>query len=474
MFGKRLSNPPADDSEALKLIQAVIAGKKTPEEGAAQIIKYWFPVELFKSNHAKSLWLTRQDSLHEMDTLATELHNRGQTAGARRLAEMNWILAQRSDDASLMAQCAATLAQLLVGDPAAAEQRLALLEFCVPEVITWDHVDQHGKAVMLAHLADARYMTSGADPVRKRRTVQSIEQALALETYLEEEWQAHLYRAAGLLYDELAETEVDLRRSIECNQKALAFFRRETHPEDYASVLNNLGNSYRDLGERTGDSQLLEQALRCYDQALPLRTDPRLALRTKGNRDRALKSLTELQQGHRVPQPELDRHTLSQAENLARHGDDLYFAAQKQGTDRDKQLQGAATCYLEASKLLGRAAPARTRAEILHRLAALFITSTDDDELWTGFCFANATRRLAQGWRPGSLASVDFHKGMALVKIGYPQQEQYLRPAETLLRQALPILKTQGRPGEYDGARKFLDMCQGLLDGSLLRKLSTD
>ncbi len=463
MFRKRKSPPQAESPEVTEIISAVVQGNKTPEEAAVQLGKYWFPKEELQSPRAHLVIQNRQDSLRTFDRTATELSNRGEHAGARRLAEMNWILAKRSVDQRLVAQCAATLAQFLVGDPSAADRRLALLEYCVPEVLTWDHIQGVSRAVMLANLADARYVTARGDPGRMRKAVQTIEQALEMESFLDEAWLSHLYMAAGVLYNDLAESTDDLRRSVACNENALTLVRRETDPARYASVLNNLGNSYRDLGARTRDAGLLEKAIAHYDQALPYRSDPRLRLRTQGNKAQAERTLKELQSGAALSQPTAERGVLDQVEELVHAGDDMYFASIKGGPDQQAQLGSAADHYLEAMKLLGRDAPPRTRAEILHRLAALFVTSTDDDELWTGLCFASATRRLGQEWRASSLASVDYHRGQMLVKIGFPDQEQYLRPAETLLRQALPVLKAQGRPGEYEQAGNYLKMCLKLL-----------
>jgi len=464
MFRKNKSPLQAESPEVTEIIYALVQGEKTPEEAAAQLGKYWFPSEELRSDKARFVIQTRQDSMRTLDNTATALSNQGEHAGARRLAEMNWILAQRSADQRLMTQCAATLAQLLVGDPSAADRRLALLEFCVPEVLTWDHIKGVSRAVMLANLADARYMAARSDPHRMRKSVQTVEQALEMAAFLDEAWLCHLYMAAGTLYNDLAESEDDLRRSVECNEKALSLVRRETDAERYASVLNNLGNSCRDLGARTRDARLLEKAIDCYDKALPYRSDPRLRLRTQGNKTQAQHILEDLRSGAAAPLSTAERSVLGQVKELVHAGDDMYFASSKAGPQQQAQLRSAADYYLQAMKLLGCDAPPKTRAEILHRLATLFVTSTDDDELWTGLCFASATRRLGQEWRASSLASVDYHRGQMLVKIGFPDQEQYLRPAETLLRQTLPVLKAQGRPGEYEQASKYLEMCLDLLD----------
>lgn len=464
MFRKRKSAPSAERPEALQIIQDVIEGKLVPEEGAAQLKKHWFPSELMRARSKRPLIQTRSDSLRDLDGAATQLANQGQLAGARRLAELNWILAQRNDDQELMAQCAATLAQLLTGDAPAAERRLQLLEFCVPEVLSWDHVNDAMRAVMLANLADARYMTAGSDQRRERKAVQTIEQALELQSHLDDNWLGHLYRAAGTLYNELAQGD-DLRRSVECNEKALGYYNPKRDAASYGSVLNNLGNSYRDLGRHAGDIHLLEQAIETYDKALPCRADPRLRQRTLGNKSQAQRALEELQRGGSATRPVADKSLLDQVKRLAGTGDDRFFASSKEGPQQESMRKSAAEHYLQAMKLLGREGPPDARAEILHRLAALFFSSTDDDKLWTAFCFANATRRLGTGWRASSLAAVDMHKGHMLTKIGYPNLQQYLKPAEALLQQALPVLKKQGRPGEYDQASKYLEMCQMILNG---------
>lgn len=470
MFRKRKPAPSAENPEALKIIQDVIEGKLVPEEGATQLKKHWFPSELMRAKRKRSLIQTRSDSLKALDGTATELANQGQVVGARRLAELNWILAQRNDDQELMAQCAATLAQLLTGDASAAERRLQLLEFCVPEVLSWGHVNDAMRAVMLANLADVRYMTAGGDQRRERRAVQTIEQALELQRYLDDNWLGHLYRAAGTLYNELAKGD-DLRRSVECNEKALGYYNPKRDAASYGSILNNLGNSYRDLGRHAGDIHLLERAIETYDQALPYRADPRLRQRTLGNKSQAQRALEELQRGAPAPPPAADRSLLDQVERLAHTGDDRFFASSEEGPQQQSMRKSAAEHYLQAMKLLGRDGPPDARAEILHRLAALFIGSTDDDALWAGFCFASATRRLGTGWRPSSLATVDMHKGQMLTIIGYPGLEQYLKPAEALLQQALPILKKQGRPGEHDQVRKYLEMCRMMLNGTDLSDL---
>ena len=53
-----------------------------------------------------------------LDHTATNLCNNGCKDEAKRLSEMNWIIAKRMENREMMVQCAAILAQMLTGDPA--------------------------------------------------------------------------------------------------------------------------------------------------------------------------------------------------------------------------------------------------------------------------------------------------------------------------------------------------------------------
>jgi hypothetical protein len=451
----------ASDEVALEAIRAVVKGQIAPFEGASRLAGRWVPVEAVGGPAAGELRAIRGDSIGALCDATIEMSNSGSLEEARRLGELTWILAKRFANRDAMVQAAATLAQMMTGDRVATRERLELLEFAVPEVTTWDR-PVAVKAAMLANLADARFHETRGDDDRLRATIAACDAALEHAGELDELWLRRVHYIAGSAYNELARGEDDLRAAVAHLRAAL---RPGASEDEYASTLNNLGNAWRDLGILTADPHALETAITCYNEALHLRRDDRLRLRTEGNRARAERALAELAatpSGGGEPGDAASR----ELDSLLRSGDDAFHDAQQDGADADALRKRAAADYVAAAALLNRDAPPRVRAEVMHRLAVLFLSWDDDDRLWTGLCFASAVRRLgAADWREVSLARVDAHMGEMLTVIGYLGDPAYLRRGEALLRDAMPILEAEGQPGEFDRVRGLHEMCTSLLEG---------
>jgi hypothetical protein len=210
----------AFDPEAQLIIQQVMEGKLVPNEGATRLSSYWSPKEIYRGSQEFVLQI-RVDSLAQLDYAATDLEHRGRCAEARRLAELNWILANKLEDRDLMVQCAATLAQLMTGNLTAVERRLSLLEFAVPVVLTWDRPSLI-KATMLAFLADAQFTKADVSVEARRANIKVCEQALSFGAALQDYWVERLHFIAGTRYNDLAETTADLEASVAHLRMALA------------------------------------------------------------------------------------------------------------------------------------------------------------------------------------------------------------------------------------------------------------
>lgn len=450
MTGDFLADTASDDA-ALEAIRAVVDGDIPPLEGASRLRGRWVPVEAAGT-------ATRDDSLGALCEATIELSNAGRPEQARRLGELAWILARGFENRDAMVQCAATLAQTMTSDPGATRQRLELLEFAVPEVVRWDRPAAI-KAAMLANLADARFNEARSDDDRLRATIAACHMALERASDLDELWLRRVHFIAGTAYNELAGDEADLRASIAHLREAL---RPGASEEEHASTLNNLGNAWRDLGILTADRHALETAIACYDEAAPLRGDDRRRERTEANRERAERALADLDvtpSGGGEPPDGSSR----ELESLVKSGDDAFYDSQQDRTDADAFRKRAAADYVAAATLLSPDTPPRLRAEVMHRLAVLFLSWDDDDKLWTGVCFANAARRRgAADWRAVNLARIDFHMGEMLAVIGYLGDPAYLRRAEALLDDAIPILEAEGSPSELSRARRLHEMCTTL------------
>jgi len=435
------------DSDLLKVIDSITSEKITPQAGAKKIKRF----------------LLRVISLNELDHLSTQMNNQGVRVDALRLAEMNMILADDHKDEKLRVQCACTLAQLLSGDRQRMEERWQLLEYTVPELLKWN-VSGYIKGTMVAHLADARFNVSGNQPSLHSGVVEAAEQALAYKNDIDELMLGRLYFIAGTTLDEMGEDEKTLTRSVQYLEAALQYYTLKKYPEEYASTLNNLGNSYKHLGMVKNDRKLLKKAIKVYDEALPYRVAPQLKVRTQNNRKEAVDLLEKLTSNKPLPKKFTESTKDQRIRALLRAGDDSFYASLQKDTGHERDRQAAADKYLEASRLVRRDASPGVRAEIYHRLATLFLRATEDDPLWTAYCFANATRRLAQGhWQEVSQTRVAMHQGEALAKIGFPDHERYLKHAEELLRTSLPTMEAQGHPGESDECSKYLGMCLSIL-----------
>ena len=444
--------------DAADVIRAVVTGEIDPQVGAAQLAKIWVPAEEL-GTRAGEPPSHLHGSVASLDDAANQLVSEGQSAAARRLAELNWLLARHAGDEDVAVRCAATLAQLMISDPAAIRRRLDLLEYAVPPILA-SRRPTIVKAAMLCNLADARFNAAAGDPDAITATLDACKRAISIGTELGDVWLARIHLIAGTVLQDLGDLtdgEDHYRESIDFLTSALRYCGPEQDPDQYASALNNLGNSYRKLGDRTGDAALIHEAIRCYDLALPYRHDAALIRRTQSNRAEALHLLRRLSATTNDPQaPDTNPSTGTNARIAALLAAGDGALTQSNGDEEaDEALRRLATDrYLAAAKLADRSTPPRVRAEVYHRLAGGFISAEEDDALWTGVCFAAAAHRLGAGaWRRASLAAVSYHIGFMLMKIGLPDQRTYLRKAEAMLRDSLPPLAEGGRPGELEQAK---------------------
>jgi tetratricopeptide (TPR) repeat protein len=449
--------------EASDIITAVITGEVDPEQGATRLAGVWVPAEELGSGSGRQS-APPQGSVASLNQLASQLATTGQNAEARRLAELNWLLARHAADETAAVQCAATLAQLLGSDQAAVKRRLDLLEYAVPEVLASDDPDLV-KAVLLANLAEARYNAAGGDPDTLTAAIDASRQALAIDADLGEAWLADLHFMAGTALQtlgDLANDEGHYRESIASLTEVLNYYGPQHQPQGYASALNNLGNSYRKLAARTGDAALAQTAIECFDLALPYRPDGALTRTTQANRAAAVRLLETMSAATQAPPhgDGADVPARTEAAAFLEAGDAALTEMRAIGDEAPAFRRLATDRYLAAAKLTGRDSPPDLRARVYHRLATAFATADEDDALWTGVCFATAARRLGgEALAPAEQGRLAFHLGFMLMKIGLPDQLAYLRKAEALLKEALPLLKASNDPGERDYAAGLHDGC---------------
>ncbi len=454
--------------DATDVITAVVSGEIDPQLGAARLTAIWIPAEELNTQADQPSSHLR-GSVASLDDVASQLASKGHTAAARRLAELNWLLARRAVNEDVAVRCAATLAQLMISDPAAVRRRLDLLEYAVPPILASQR-PAIVKAVMLCNLADARFNASAGDPEAISATIDACKQAISMGADVGDAWLAQMHFIAGTALQDLGDLTDDedhYRASIDSLTATLRYCAPEQNADQYAGVLNNLGYSYRKLGDHTGNAALIREAIRCYDLALPYHHDAALIRRTEGNRAEAQRLLARSSAAaddSQKPDAKPNAGTDARIAALLAAGDGALSESRRTGEADEALRQLATDRYLAAAKLADRKTPPDVRAEVYHRLAGGFVSADEDDALWTGVCFAAAARRLGTGaWRRASLAAVSFHIGFMLMKIGLPDQHIYLHKAEALLRDALGPLAAEGRPGEFDQATAAHEGCLTLL-----------
>jgi tetratricopeptide (TPR) repeat protein len=105
----------------------------------------------------------------------------------------------------------------------------------------------------------------------------------------------------GVAYCYLAKVEdraANLRRAVECHQRALQYRTPESAPLDYAETQHNLGDAYRGLAELEDRAANLRRAVECYQRALQYRTPESAPLdyaATQNNFGNAYRALAELE-----------------------------------------------------------------------------------------------------------------------------------------------------------------------------------
>lgn len=456
--------------EASAVITDVINGEVDPEQGATRLAGIWVPAEELASGPGGRS-APPQGSVAGLNQLANQLIDSGQNAEARRLAELNWLLARRAADETVAVYCAATLAQLLSSDPAAVKRRLDMLEYAVPQILASDEPSLV-KAVMLANLAEARWNAAGGDPEALRAAVDASRQALAIDADIGGTWLANLHFMTGTAQQtlgDLTDDEACYRESIAALAQVLNYYGPEQHPDRYASALNNLGNSCRKLALRTGDAELAQAAIECFDEALPYRQDAARIRSTQANRAAAARVLETLSAAAQIsPQGDgadaADAAASTKAVAFLEAGESAFAEMQASSGEARAFRRLVFDQFLAAAKLTGHDAAPDLRAKVYHRLGAMFADAGEDDALWTGVCFATAARRLGGAELPvvqqGRLA---LHLGFMLMKIGLPDGIAYLRKAETLSREARPLLEEGNSPSERDFAAGLHDTCLTVL-----------
>lgn len=456
--------------EASGVITTVISGEVDPEQGATRLAGIWVPAEELGSGPGRGS-APPQGSIASLNQLANQLVSSGQRAEARRLAELNWLLARHAANETVAVQCAATLAQLIGSDPGAVKRRIDLLEYAVPQILASGEPDLV-KAVLLANLAEARYNAAGGDPDTLRAAIDASRQALAMGADLGEAWLANLHFMAGTalqILGDLAEDEACYRESIAALAEVMNYYDPQHHPDRYASALNNLGNSCRKLAARTGDAELVQTAITCFDEALPYRPDAALIRTTQANRAEAIGLLETLPAATQAPPPGdgADAPVSTRAAALLQAGDAAFTEMQASGGEARAFRRLAIDRFLAAAKLASHNSAPGLRAMVYHRLAATFADAGEDDALWTGVCFATAARRRSGEALPavdqGRLAR---HLGFMLMKIGLPDHVAYLRKSEALLKEALPSLEASSNPDERDAAARLHDASLTVLGAS--------
>jgi hypothetical protein len=327
----------------------------------------------------------------------------------------------------------------------------------------------------------------------KSLVIEAGNEALTHKDKLSRPFLARVFFILGTAYNELPASEENLNRSIQYFSQALLLYENNpgTSAEEYGALLNNLGNSYRDLGALTADSSKIKKALGHYQHILSEIDSPRYKELAKGNREKALEMLDTLQQQGNsmsngfigklrqrfnkpasIPDkkgPSFASHQGPEQEFQAflQQGDELFYEGQESEDDEEKEknIKEAVRIYFEAIKNVDRMHGESDMARVLHRMGITFIYGTmDDDNMWTTFCFANAARRLAGAdWNERGLARIDYHKAKALTVIGYPNHVEYLTEAVELLKRAMPAISTSDNSGEYKGVQDQYHMALSML-----------
>lgn len=472
------SKIPVQNQEARDIIISVIEGKMAFDDGFLRLQPLWFPVEGIKRSRTPVI-STRQDSIMGLNDITFSLMEIGKNEEARRLAELNLLLAEKADDHGTLVVCASTLVQLLAGDISASRRRLELAEFAIPELKKMN-LPEGMIGVLLFHLADARYTESLSNSSLLMPTIEAGEEALGYRSKMHKYFSARLNSVLGSVYRKLPATEKNLNQSITYLRDALADFQsaRMTDDSIYGAVLNNLGNSYRDLGSLTANQKLLRMSLEYYKHCMDRAKTPEDRRLAMENSEQASSMLRHLEGEHTSepnnlfsrlfggkkksePSPEIKRKVSSSTDeprddfvSLMRWGEELFYKAQKTTRPEDKEnhFRESVQTFMTAMKKFGGQLSDSDRAEILHRLGVPFLLGDTDEEMWTAFCFAHAARRMAgDGWSERNLARLDFHQGKALTFIGYPYHLEYLMPARDHLEKSMQGMSSSQNEGEYQG-----------------------
>ncbi|MEU6549068.1 hypothetical protein ABZ915_02105 [Streptomyces sp. NPDC046915] len=458
--------------QAQAVFRAVLEGRTEPLRGAADLTGLWSPVEILGAQGDAAGESSHPDSFDALALLVFRLLDEGHANPARRLAELQWQLARRIGTDEIVLMSAANLAQALQGDPVQHKRRLELLEFAVPQILTWDQPPA-AKAALLSHLATARRDEAGDDPGRIRAVIAACQDALALEEHLGDATLAELHLAAGTAHLVTARSSAepsaeDLRAAIGHLYEAVARWDPQEEGKRHADALTSLGLACLGLGRLTEDTELLNAAVSCFQLALRHEGDGRV-------RARASAGLADAEGLLRDPAQALSDDTDPRGPEarsalppgiaaLFADGDAAFAASRDEGADAGTVRARAVEQYLAAARRIGRSEPPRLRAELYHRMATLALESSDEDELWTGVCFAAAARRLSRdSWKTVSRARVKWHLAEMLMKISPLDGTERLLLASRLMVAARPHLEEHGLALEAEQLGHSYRFCVTLL-----------
>ncbi len=138
------------------------------------------------------------------------------------------------------------------------------------------------------------------------RAIDCYEQALRVRTkeHLPQDWAA-TQNNLGIAWNEMpgGDAAQNQRNAIDCYEKALRVYTEQDFPQDWAMTQNNLGNARADLpaaaGAADGDrAENLRRAIECYEKALRVYTEehfPQDWAMTQGNMALARRDLAALE-----------------------------------------------------------------------------------------------------------------------------------------------------------------------------------
>jgi tetratricopeptide (TPR) repeat protein len=242
--------------------------------------------------------------ISHLDYVICEVLNSGQTDRAviADLSRFNDSLARRIGDRSLGATTAFTLFQTLPNDLLHIEEKVQLAEEAVPIL------EQEGReartmgsifyrtAVAFSNLA----LISRASE-HKKMAVKYAQKALRLLSKMQAVDEKTLavshFMIGSYLSEIIGATVEDLGVAITHLKESLRMAMDRGDGNEIGQCLNNLGNTMRLLGVRTGDSSVLEEAESILTDTLPYKHEKSSRRRTEENLELTRKAIQRLRAG---------------------------------------------------------------------------------------------------------------------------------------------------------------------------------